>query len=102
MHEYIRAGLSEIETGRIDEGIYLEIVTDAYDLINCLPEKWREVMQLSYLDGLEAREIARLENANIHTVKNQRARGVQIIKQNDAIKQKMALPHRLRKLTAEY
>jgi RNA polymerase sigma-70 factor (family 1) len=45
-----------------------------------LPTECRKVMQLSYIDGLQNKDIARQLGISVHTVKNHKARGVLLLK----------------------
>jgi len=49
-------------------------------LINTLPEKCREIMELYFDEGLPSNVIAQRLNKSVHTIRNQRLRGIQLVK----------------------
>jgi RNA polymerase sigma-70 factor (family 1) len=50
--------------------------------IRALPRECGRIISLSYLEGLKNREIAERLQLSIHTIKNQKARGLQLLKRN--------------------
>lgn len=48
--------------------------------IESLPPECRRVMQLCYIDGLQNKNIAKRLGISVHTVKNQKARGLLLLK----------------------
>lgn len=57
-----------------------EVVRKVQSMINALPTECGKIMQLSIVDGLQNHEIAELMKISVHTVKNQKARGVYLMK----------------------
>jgi len=55
-------------------------------LINTLPEKCREIMKLYFEEGLTSNTIAKRFNKSVHTIRNQRLRGIQIVKRKSEYK----------------
>jgi RNA polymerase sigma-70 factor (ECF subfamily) len=64
----------------LNEMIRAEVLKEIMDEINNLPEQCRKVLKLGYLEGMKNQEIADLLNISIHTVKNQKARAIQLLK----------------------
>ncbi len=57
-----------------------EVLRRLYSAINSLPEQCRKVIQLSYIEGWKADEIARHLQVSVSTVKAQKARGIELLK----------------------
>jgi RNA polymerase sigma-70 factor (ECF subfamily) len=75
------AYLSDQKEGFIlNEMIRAEVLQKIQSEIEKLPDQCRKIFELCYLDGLKNFEIAQLLRISIHTVKNQKARAVQILK----------------------
>jgi len=64
----------------LNEMIRSEILQEIMQEINNLPEQCGKVLKLGYLEGLKNQEIADLMNISVHTVKNQKARAIQLLK----------------------
>jgi RNA polymerase sigma-70 factor (family 1) len=64
----------------LNEMIRAEVLKEIMEEINNLPEQCRKVTKLGYLEGMKNQEIADLLNISIHTVKNQKARAIQLLK----------------------
>lgn len=80
IRENIRQQSNEIEVNEMNEAIHAQVVHQVYNIVNDLPEKCKEVMLLSYSKGLDCHEIARRMRLSVHTVRNQKNRGVHLIK----------------------
>ena len=80
IRENIRQQSNDIETEVMNEAIHAEVLHQVYKIVNDLPEKCKEVMLLSYTEGLDCHEIARQMRLSVHTVRNQKSRGVHLIK----------------------
>ena len=81
-HEHIRETTSEVEernyvTDRIESEVMWELMT----AIDNLPEECRKVFKLSYMEGLEINEVAEKLAISTHTVKSQRARAKQLLRE---------------------
>ncbi|OXA75147.1 RNA polymerase sigma-70 factor, ECF subfamily [Flavobacterium aquidurense] len=57
-----------------------ELYATLIDALNSLPEKCKEVFELSCIEGLKYRDIAEQLNISINTVKSQRARAIELLK----------------------
>ncbi|MGB8190713.1 MAG: RNA polymerase sigma-70 factor [Chitinophagaceae bacterium] len=57
-----------------------EAIRELYHMLNMLPTECRRVMRHSFIDGLDNQEIAKQLNISIHTVRNQKARAIYLIK----------------------
>jgi len=64
----------------LNEMIRSEILQEIMQEVNNLPEQCGKVLKLGYLEGLKNQEIADLMNISVHTVKNQKARAIQLLK----------------------
>jgi RNA polymerase sigma-70 factor (ECF subfamily) len=64
----------------LNEMIRAEVLKEIMNEINNLPEQCGKVLKLGYLEGLRNQEIAKMLNISVHTVKNQKARAVQLLK----------------------
>jgi len=76
-HAYLTG---EKEEFVLNEMIRAEVLKEIMEEINNLPEQCRKVLKLGYLEGMKNQEIADLLNISIHTVKNQKARAIQLLK----------------------
>ena len=79
--------LSERKRCMLTEGIAAEADTraeqsdtDFYEMISCLPEKYRSIFLLYYGQGFKAREIAEILDINENTVKSRLKRGRLVLK----------------------
>jgi RNA polymerase sigma-70 factor (family 1) len=80
VRETIRQRSGDLESAGLNEVIYAEVLQQVNHLVNELPVKCREVIKLSYARGMNCHEIARKMQLSVHTVRNQRNRGVYLIK----------------------
>ena len=64
----------------LNEMIRAEVLKEIMNEIDNLPEQCRKVLKLGYLEGMKNQEIADLLDISIHTVKNQKARAIQLLK----------------------
>jgi RNA polymerase sigma-70 factor (family 1) len=58
-----------------------EVVREIYALLEILPPECRKVMRLSFMEAHSNEEIASMLKLSVSTVKNQKARGVKLIRQ---------------------
>jgi RNA polymerase sigma-70 factor (family 1) len=83
----IREGIQHV-TGEIwsslNECIYNDVLYLVFTIINELPEKCKQVMLLSFFNGEKSSEVAEQMNISIHTVRNQKARGLKLIKDSNS------------------
>jgi RNA polymerase sigma-70 factor (family 1) len=80
IRETIRQQSNDIDTDAMNEVIHTEVLRQVYTIVNELPEKCKEVMLLSYNKGLDCHEIARKMRLSVHTIRNQKNRGVHLVK----------------------
>lgn len=64
----------------LNEMIRAEVLKEIMQEINNLPEQCRKVLKMGYFEGMKNQEIAGLLNISVHTVKNQKARAIQLLK----------------------
>jgi RNA polymerase sigma-70 factor (ECF subfamily) len=64
----------------LNEMIRAEVLKEIMIEIEKLPEQCGKVLKLGYLEGLKNQEIADLLHVSVHTVKNQKARAIQLLK----------------------
>lgn len=57
-----------------------EVIREIYIILEMLPPECRKVMRYYFIEGKENHEIAQLLNISIHTVKNQKARAIYLIR----------------------
>lgn len=79
-----KAGL-RILTDEVDESILSnitqsEILRDVYNGVESLPLQCRKIILLSYIGGFSNKQIARHLQLSIHTVRNQKVRGIQLVR----------------------
>lgn len=58
-----------------------EVFSVLIDALNSLPEKCREVFELSCLEGMKYKDIAEQLAISMNTVKSQRARAIELLKE---------------------
>jgi RNA polymerase sigma-70 factor (ECF subfamily) len=71
---------AEWETAADLEMIRLEVFRELYHEINQLPEQCGKIIRMGYIDGLKNDEIARQLGLSVQTVKNQKSRGILLLK----------------------
>jgi len=64
----------------LNEMIKAELLKEMMIEINNLPEQCGKVLRLAYFKGLKNQEVAKVLNISVHTVKNQKARAIQLLK----------------------
>jgi RNA polymerase sigma-70 factor (family 1) len=80
-HHAYTASIEE-ETGLFaNEIIRAEVKAEIYKTMEHLPEKIKRVFQLSFLEGLPNREIARRLDVSVNTVKAQKSRAIELVKE---------------------
>jgi len=62
------------------EATRTEILREVYAAIENLPPQCRKIVKMSFVEGLKNHEIAEQLNISIHTVKNQKVRGIYLLK----------------------
>mgnify|MGYP001188999902 CR=1 FL=1 len=80
VRESIRQRLSNEDSNGLNEAIYAEVLQQVNTIVKELPAKCREVITLCYSGGLNCHEIAHKMQISVHTVRNQKNRGVHLIR----------------------
>lgn len=62
------------------EIIHTEVLREIFNAIQVLPTRCQEVFKLLFIEGKTLRETAQLLGVSINTIKNQRARGLKLLK----------------------
>lgn len=57
-----------------------EFLREVYYLVEALPVQCRKIVLLSYIGGLSNQQIARRLQLSVHTVRNQKVRGIQLVR----------------------
>ncbi|MGB8192861.1 MAG: RNA polymerase sigma-70 factor [Chitinophagaceae bacterium] len=72
--------LDETEDSVLAKLSQLEIKAALTRAIESLPQECRKVIQLSYIEGIQNKDIAMSLGLSVHTIKNQKARGLYLLK----------------------
>jgi RNA polymerase sigma-70 factor (family 1) len=64
----------------LNDIVRAEVLQEIMREIEKLPEQCGKVLKLGYLQGMKNQEIADLLHISVHTVKNQKARAIQLLK----------------------
>lgn len=64
----------------LNDMVRAEVLREILQEIDKLPEQCGKVLKLGYLQGMKNQEIATMLNISVHTVKNQKARAIQLLK----------------------
>jgi RNA polymerase sigma-70 factor (family 1) len=64
----------------LNELIRVEVLKEVAQLVEELPPQCRKIIRLSYAGGLSNRQIAGKLNLSVHTVRNQKVRGIQLLR----------------------
>jgi RNA polymerase sigma-70 factor (family 1) len=57
-----------------------EFLREVYYVVESLPAQCRKIILLSYIGGLSNQQIARRMQISVHTVRNQKVRGIQLVR----------------------
>ncbi|WP_223678155.1 RNA polymerase sigma-70 factor [Flavobacterium hibisci] len=68
---------SEFDFNILQEEVYSVLI----EALNSLPEKCKEVFELSCLEGMKYKDIAEQLNISVNTVKSQRTRAIELLKE---------------------
>jgi len=68
---------SDFDFNILEEELYSALI----EALNSLPEKCKEVFELSCLEGMKYKDIAEQLNISVNTVKSQRARAIELLKE---------------------
>lgn len=69
-----------IEDDKLDQLTRSESLVEVYEAVKGLPPECRKVITLYFVDGFRNPEIAKQLELSVHTVKNQKARGLYLLK----------------------
>jgi len=64
----------------LNEIVRAEVLTVIAEELNKLPVQCRTILKMSYVKGLKNHEIADKLDISVHTVRNQKARGIQLLR----------------------
>ena len=64
----------------LNEIIRNEVLLEIYREIENLPEQCQRIFKMSYFEGKKNQEIASILDISVHTVKNQKARAIQLLR----------------------
>jgi RNA polymerase sigma-70 factor (ECF subfamily) len=78
--EAISSGMSDMESTDPLE-VDTEMMHLLHDAIKALPQEYRRILELSYESELNSGEISRLLNVNAATIRTQKRRAIQLIKE---------------------
>ncbi|GAB3910427.1 RNA polymerase sigma factor [Mucilaginibacter boryungensis] len=84
------------EDAYLNEIIRAEIISEVYHAIESLSPQCSKIITMSYLDGKSNQEIADELNLSVQTVKNQKGRGLAMLKQrlpNDKFQLLLLIPY---------
>jgi RNA polymerase sigma-70 factor (family 1) len=76
----LRILTDEFDDSVLTEIIQTEILRDVYYIVEALPVQCRKIVLLSYLGGLSNKQIASRLQLSVHTVRNQKVRGIQLVR----------------------
>lgn len=76
-HAYLS---SDNEGFILNEIVRAEVLREIHREIENLPEQCRKIFKMSYFGGKKNMEIASMLEISVHTVKNQKARAIQLLK----------------------
>lgn len=69
-----------IETFATQEMMRAEMISEIYNAITDLPPRCQQVVRLLFIEGKTLTEVADEMKVTVHTIKNQRARGLKLLK----------------------
>lgn len=75
---FINEADDDIAINRITE---MECILQVWNIVESLPPMCRKITLLTYLKGVNNQKIAQLLNISVHTVRNHKVRGLQLIKE---------------------
>lgn len=84
--ETLHHEICRIIRAELNETVYRDILCQIHSLIDDLPERCKKVIQLTYINGVDILEVARKMQISKNTVRNQKNRGIKLIKDSDYFK----------------
>jgi RNA polymerase sigma-70 factor (family 1) len=76
----LRAITDECVDSVLSEITRAEVLREAFYMVESLPLQCRKIVLMSYVVGMSNRQIARRLQLSIHTVRNQKVRGLQLMR----------------------
>ena len=76
----LRILADELEESILHSITRSEILRDVYSGVESLPLQCRKIILLSFLGGLSNKQIAKHLRLSVHTVRNQKVRGIQLVR----------------------
>lgn len=76
-----------IEPPHLESIIHTETIASVHAMIETLPDKCRRIFKLLYIEGYTVRELVERFGYNVSTVKNQKGRGLGLLKKRLATSQ---------------
>ena len=76
----LRILTDELEESILHTITQSEILRDVYSSVESLPLQCRKIILLCYLGGLSNKQIAQHMRLSVHTVRNQKVRGIQLVR----------------------
>lgn len=70
-----------MDSNRLQDMILAEVVREIYAALNSLPPRCKQVFTHLFIEGKTLNETAAAMNTSINTVKNQRARGLKLLRE---------------------
>jgi RNA polymerase sigma-70 factor, Bacteroides expansion family 1 len=80
VHQTLRAISDEHMDHVLNEISRAEVLREVFDLVESLPVQCRKIVLMSYVAGLTNRQIARRLQLSVHTVRNQKVRGIRLMR----------------------
>lgn len=65
----------------LNEMVRADVLREIYHLIERLPDQCRRIILMSFVTGLSNSEVAKKLKISVHTVKNQKARGIALMQE---------------------
>lgn len=71
-----------VEETRLDQIVHAEVMSELYEAVNKLPDKARQIIIKTYLEGSSNQEAADYFGLSIQTIKNQKLRALSLLRKN--------------------
>jgi RNA polymerase sigma-70 factor (family 1) len=76
---------NETESSIFQKKIETELYGEIFSMLNTLPPKCRQIFNMLYIQGKSYEEISQELNLSINNIRNQKARGLMLLKQRIAL-----------------
>lgn len=77
LDDSLKDDMADFDFNILEEELYAVLI----EALNSLPEKCREVFELSCLEGMKYKDIAQQLQISVNTVKSQRARAIELLRE---------------------